>query len=97
MKSLQTWFNRPARSAFADLAESSPDALLGFYGLLLFAAPPLLDALHRGQKPGGFRLTKYHDDNSFRDQTRSEKLHHSSIAILMCDCNRQVGGNNGEW
>jgi hypothetical protein len=66
MKSLQTCFNRPARSAFADLAEGGPDALLGFYGLLLFAAPPLLDALHRRQKPRGFRLTKYHDNNSFR-------------------------------
>jgi len=65
MKSLQTCFSRPARSAFADLAESGPNALLGFHCLLLFAAPPLLHALHRRQKPRGLRLAKYHDNGSF--------------------------------
>jgi len=65
VKSLQIQLGWPPQSAFADLAECGPNALFGLLGLLLFAAPPLLIALHRRQKPPGFQLGKYHDDSSF--------------------------------
>jgi hypothetical protein len=47
-----------AESAFANLAEGGTDALLSQTGLFIFAAPLLLEALHGGQKPVGFRPSK---------------------------------------
>jgi hypothetical protein len=44
------------RSASAHLAEYGADGLLGLAGLQFFAASLALHALHRRQKPGGFRL-----------------------------------------